>query len=47
MIIDMHVGISGLISNHPEVTSVIDYTDKDDKTKQQGYRNEKEDAKGD
>ena len=29
----MPAGISGLISNHPEVSSVIDYTDEDEDTK--------------
>ena len=29
----MHAGISGLISDHPEVPSVVDYTDEDEETK--------------
>ena len=29
----MHAGISGLISDHPEILSIVDYTDKDEGTK--------------
>ena len=29
----MHAGISGLTNDHPEVPSVVDYTDEDEKMK--------------
>ena len=49
----MHAGISGLISDHPEVPSVVDYTDEDKETKtacskdtgtRKSYRNGPEDT---